>query len=365
MLTCLILKLIPVRRSSFCVPLEHSVATQLICVLFVAFLSMLSCSFSSKAFAEEVINLYSARHYDTDFELYARFTKETGIKVNLIEGGSDALIERILSEGELSPADLLITVDAGRLWRADEAGLFQSAESKVLEMRIPENLRHPLGHWFGLSKRARVIVTRKGSGLESIKNYEELSHPRLVGKVCMRSSSNIYNLSLMASLIDSNGIQMAETWAKGVVRNFARRPQGNDTAQIKAVASGECGVTVANTYYLGRMFGSNDPELKQITENLQIIFPNQNGRGAHVNISGGGVVRHAPNKENAIRFLEYLTEPFAQRLFAEGNNEYPIIGAVTGSVALFGSFSEDSISSSRLGELQADAVRVYDRAGWF
>lgn len=313
--------------------------------------------------ADEV-NVYSARHYDTDFALYERFTEQTGIEVNLIEGGSDALTERILSEGELSPADLLITVDGGRLWRAAEAGVFQPVESAVLEERVPATLQDPDNLWFGLSKRARVIVVNREEGLPVPARYEDLAGEAYRGRVCMRSSSNIYNLSLMASLIESVGAADAEGWARGVVSNFARDPQGNDTAQLRAVASGECGVTIANTYYLGRLMGSDDPADRAVVDALQVVFPNQDDRGTHVNISGAGVVRTAPNREAAIRFLEYLTSEFAQRLFAEGNNEYPVVGETTGPIAALGEFREEQVNASLFGKNQAEAVKVFDRAGW-
>jgi len=319
----------------------------------------------SSAFADEVVNVYSARHYDTDMAMYERFTEETGIKVNLIEGSSDALIERIKSEGQFSPADMLITVDAGRLWRAEKEGIFQPVDSAVLSERIPAHLRHPEGEWFGLSKRARVIAHKKDMALPAgFGAYEALADEAFRGQVCMRSSGNIYNLSLMASLIDAHGVKAAEAWAKGVVANFARTPQSNDTGQLKAVASGECTITIANTYYLGRLMASTKPEDKALMANLEIVFPNQDGRGTHVNISGAGVTKYAPNRENAIRFLEYLTSDFAQRLFAEGNNEYPISGPTTGPVAALGEFKRDDLNVSVLGENQTEAVKVYDRAGW-
>jgi len=319
----------------------------------------------SSAFADEVVNVYSARHYDTDMAMYERFTEETGIKVNLIEGSSDALIERIKSEGQFSPADMLITVDAGRLWRAEKEDIFQPVDSAVLSERIPAHLRHPQGEWFGLSKRARVIAHKKDMALPAgFGTYEALADEAFRGQVCMRSSGNIYNLSLMASLIDAHGAPAAEAWAKGVVANFARTPQSNDTGQLKAVASGECTITIANTYYLGRLMASTKPEDIALMANLEIVFPNQDGRGTHVNISGAGVTKYAPNRENAMRFLEYLTSDFAQRLFAEGNNEYPISGPTTGPVAALGEFKRDDLNVSVLGENQTEAVKVYDRAGW-
>ena len=314
---------------------------------------------------EEEVNVYSARHYDTDLALYERFEATAGIKVNLIEGNSDGLIERIRNEGEFSPADMLITVDAGRLWRAHEQGVFQPVESALLNERIPVHLREPGGHWFGLSKRARVIVYNKKAGLaEGVARYEDLADEGLRGTVCMRSSGNIYNLSLLGSLIEHHGEEAAEAWAKGVVANFHRPPQGNDTAQLRAVAAGECGLSVANTYYIGRLLGSDSADDRAVAEALGVLFPNQADRGAHVNISGAGIARHAPNRDNAVKFLEYLAGDFAQRLFAEGNNEYPVVGAATGPVAELGDFKEDAVNASVFGANQALAVKVFDRAGW-
>ena len=326
--------------------------------------ALIAVVLASVSTANEV-NVYSARHYDTDMTMYDRFTEQTGITVNLIEGGSDALIERILNEGRFSPADLLITVDAGRLWRAEQKGVFRATDSKVLNERVPTHLRHPEGHWFGLSKRARVIVYNKAKGLPGpITRYEDLAGPAAQGLVCMRSSGNIYNLSLLGSIIEANGETGAASWASGVVANFARKPQGNDTAQLRAVASGECGLTVANTYYLGRMLGSADAHVRETAARLGVVFPNQADRGAHVNISGAGVTKHAPNPGNSVRFLEYLTSEFAQRLFAEGNNEYPIVGATSGPIAAMGDFAEDEVNANVFGIRQAEAVRIYDRAGW-
>ncbi len=315
--------------------------------------------------AKPEVNVYSSRHYDTDMALYERFTENTGIAVNLIEGKSDALIERIATEGEFSPADLLITVDAGTLWRAQQAGVLQPTQSTVLAERVPANLRDSSGLWFGLSKRARVIVhndsVAAGPDLDS---YEDLALPAHRGKICMRSSGNIYNLSLLGSLIEHLGEDAAAEWASAVVANFARPPQGNDTAQLKAVAAGECGITIANTYYLGRLLGSQVEADRAMADKLTVVFPNQADRGTHVNISGAGVAQHAPNRDHAIAFLEYLTSDFAQRLFAEGNNEYPVVGETSGPVAQLGAFAEDQLSAETFGANQVNAVKLFDRAGW-
>ena len=338
--------------------------SRLLAAVFACVLTIGSVAQDAAA-STEAVNVYSARHYDTDLALYERFTETTGVKVNLIEGSSDGLIERIVNEGEFSPADMLITVDAGRLWRAAEAGVFQPVESKVLDERVPEYLRDPAGLWFGLSKRARVIVYNKAGGLpEGLSRYEDLAGDTLREQVCMRSSGNIYNLSLLGSLIEHHGEEAALGWATGVVANFKRAPQGNDTAQLRAVAAGECGVSIANSYYIGRLMGSADEADAAVTDAIGVLFPNQDDRGAHVNISGAGVTRHAPNRANAIRFLEYLTGDFAQRLFAEGNNEYPVVGDATGPIAELGSFKEDAVNASVLGANQSLAVKVFDKAGW-
>jgi len=333
--------------------------------MFRRYLSLIALTILTQSALGEEVNVYSARHYDTDMALYENFTKMTGINVNLIEGRSDSLIERIKSEGDFSPADILITVDAGRLWRAEQQGIFQSVESEILNNRIPSHLRDSKGMWFGLSKRARVVVYNEAEGLpEGFSDYEDLANQNLVGRVCMRSSSNIYNLSLMASLIDAIGEEQALTWAKGVVSNFARKPQSNDTGQLRAVASGECGVTIANTYYLGRLMNSDQAKDKEVINKISVLFTNQDGRGTHVNVSGAGITKKAPNRINAIRFLEYLTSDEAQRLFAAGNNEFPIVGEPTGPIANLSVFNEDKLNASRLGVQQTQAVKIYDQAGW-
>jgi iron(III) transport system substrate-binding protein len=316
---------------------------------------------------DEVVNLYSSRHYQTDERLYQGFTEATGIAVNRVDGKGDALMARLESEGQNSPADIFITVDAGNLWRAQQAGLFQPIESAVLAERVPEHLRHPQGYWFGFSTRARVIVYNKDMvDPAEIDSYEDLADPKWKGKVCIRSSDNIYNQSLLASLIEHDGEAAAEAWAKGVVANFARDPQGGDTDQILAVAAGECGLALANTYYYVRLMQSEDAAEKTAVEKTGVIFPNQNGRGTHVNVSGAGVLAHAPHKEAAIKFLEYLASDAAQAYFADGNNEYPVVDGVPGNPALerLGTFKADPVNVSVYGEHQPAAQRVFDRAGW-
>jgi iron(III) transport system substrate-binding protein len=311
------------------------------------------------------VNLYSSRHYDTDLALYEDFTRATGIKVNRIEADADALIERIQSEGEFSPADLIVTVDAGRLWRAEQAGILAPVESAVLTERLPEHLRHPQELWFGLSTRARIIIYDKAKGApEGLTTYADLADPRFRGQICMRSSSNIYNISLLSSVIAHKGAAEAETWARGVVANFARPPEGNDTSNIDAVAAGECRISLVNTYYLARYAG--DPAKQAVFDAVGVIFPDQQGTGTHVNISGAGLVKTAPNRANAIRFLEYLTEEKAQRFFADGNNEYPAARglAVNSAVERLGTFRPDTLNAAEIGRNQAEAVRIFDRTGW-
>lgn len=318
------------------------------------------------ASASATLNIYSARHYDTDLALYDRFTDETGIAINLIEGDSDELIARIEREGAQSPADLLITVDAGRLWRAEEKGLFQPVASEILETRIPEHLRHPDGLWFGLSKRARIVIYNKAQGRpEKLETYADLADPAHKGEICMRSSSNIYNLSLLAAIVEHQGTEEAENWAKGVVANFAREPQGNDTANIQAVAAGECRISLVNTYYVGRLMGSENAEDRAVAEAVGLVFPDQDGNGTHVNIGGAGVLVHAPNRDNAVRFIEFLTSDWAQRAFSEQNHEYAAVPDIEMDTPLNAfAFKEDALNASALGRNQPEAVRIFDRAGW-
>lgn len=333
------------------------------CVLMAAVI--VAAGWSGRAGAEG-INLYSSRHYDTDTELYDRFTDETGIEVNLIEGDADELVERLKAEGANSPADLLITVDAGRLHRAVEAGLLAPVTSEELEERVPDSLQHPDDLWFGLSKRIRGIVYAKDRvDPAEITRYEDLAGPGWEGRVCIRSSSNIYNQSLLASMIESEGAKAAEDWANGIVANMARPPQGGDTDQIRAVAAGECDVAIVNHYYLARLIEGDQTD-REVAEQVGILFPNQDGRGAHANISGAGVLKTAPNPEHAARFLEYLTTPGAQRYFAEGNHEYPVAPDVEPDPVLqgWGDFVTDDVNAASFGKHNAEAVKIMDRAGW-
>lgn len=312
------------------------------------------------------LNLYSARHYQTDEALYSNFTKQTGIKINRIEGKEDELLERIRNEGSNSPADIFLTVDAARLAKAHELGLFAPVSSKILESRIPAHLRTE--DWFSFSTRARVIVYNKATvKAEDVQNYDDLADPKLKGKFCSRSGSHPYNLSLMASVIANQGEAKAEEWAKGMVANFARAPKGGDTDQIKAVAAGECGVAVSNTYYVARLLRSTKPEDVKTMEKIGIVWPNQKTSGTHINVSGGGMLKTAPNKAAAVRFLEYLASDEAQAYFADGNNEWPAVNNVkiaNSALDSLGKFKADKLPVKNLAMYQAKAQIIYDRAGF-
>ncbi|WP_425410961.1 extracellular solute-binding protein [Hyphococcus sp.] len=313
------------------------------------------------------VNVYSGRHYDSDLVLYDQFTEETGIKVNYIEAGGDALIERITQEADASPADIFITADAGILWRADQRDVFRTIDNETLEARVPSQFRHPDGKWFGLSKRARIIIYNKEMGLpDGLVTYADLANPEYRNMICVRSSSNIYNQSLLASRIAHWGAARAEEWAAGVVANFARKPQGNDTSQIEAVAAGICRLGIVNSYYTARFKGVDDPDAAAIGDRFELFFPDQQGAGAHVNISGAGVTRNAPNAENAERLLEFLLREETQGTFASGNNEYPVVEGIDaqGPIAAYDDFKADALPVAALGENQAEAVRIFDRVGW-
>ena len=329
-------------------------------------LYLLFAIFASASFAAEV-NLYSSRHYDSDQKLYGEFTAQTAIKVNVVQAKANALLERLKREGRNSPADLLITVDAGNLGRAQAAGLLQPVASKVLEAAIPASFRESGGHWFGLTMRARVIMYHKDRVKPSeLSTYEALADPRWKGRILIRSSNNIYNQSLVASLLATNGVEANEAWARGVVANMARKPKGGDRDQIRAVGAGEGDIAIANTYYLGRLVASKRPRDRKLTAKIGVFFPNQEGRGAHVNISGAGVTRYARNKANAVRLLEFLVSPEAQKVFAEADYEYPVRSGVAQSaiVDAWGRFKADSLNVGKLSEFNGEAVRLMDRAGW-
>ena len=338
-------------------------------LLHCALASLAGLALCSPALAQEkVLNLYSSRHYNTDEALYANFTKVTGIKINRIEAGEDPLIERLRNEGDKSPADVLITVDAGRLWRAEQLDFFQPLKSAVLETRIPAALHHPNGLWFGFSVRARVIAYDKLKiKAGEITTYEDLANPKWKGKICVRSGSHVYNLSLMGSIMGALGEEKSEAWAKGVATNLARPPKGGDTDQLKAAAAGECDVAVSNTYYFARLLRSDKADERQVAEKLGVVFPNQAGRGTHFNISGGGMLKHAPHKEAAVKFLEYLASDEAQVYFADGNNEWPVVPNVaTNNPALkaMGAFKAETLNIAAIGRNQPNAQKIFDRVGY-
>ena len=313
------------------------------------------------------LTLYTHRHYEADQAIFDQFTKETGITINVVNASADELILKMENEGEQSPADVLITVDAGRLERANEKGLLQPVTSDVLTANIPEHLREGDNHWFGITKRARVIVYDKDRGMpEGLATYEGLADESWAGNVLIRSSGNIYNQSLMASILAHHGEEGALQWAQGVVGKMAREPKGNDRDQMKALIAGEGDVAVVNTYYVGHLINSQDSSEVEVGNRIGIYFPNQDERGAHINISGAGVAAHAPNKDNAIRFIEYLTSVPVQNTFAAANHEYPVNPAAEPSTLLasWGSFKEDQLSLATLGELNRQAVLTFDEVGW-
>jgi iron(III) transport system substrate-binding protein len=337
-------------------------------LIILPLLLMLSLSLSAAGGNEpgEVVNVYSHRHYDADQDLFDRFTEETGIQVNVILASADELIERLRAEGEASPADLLITVDASRLARASSLGLLQPVDSEVLDDNIPGNLRSDERLWFGLTRRARVIAYDRTRTEPDIDSYADLADPAYRDRILIRSSSNIYNISLLSAIIAHEGEAAAENWARGVVGNMARPPQGNDRDQMKAVIAGEGDFAVVNTYYVGLLLNSDDPGEREVGEKIGIIFPDQNGRGTHVNISGAGVTAHAPNRDNAVRLLEFLSGAEAQAVYARENFEFPANPAVEpGELILsWGSFLEDDLDLTLIGENNSAALRIFDEAGW-
>lgn len=332
----------------------------------------LATSMPALSQSSQVLNLYSARHYQTDEALYADFTKQTGIKINRIEADDNALFERLKSEGANSPADVILMVDAARLWRAEIEGLFQPVKSKVLEARIPKNLRSndegSGSQWFGFSTRARMIVFNKATvQAKDVDTYEKLADPVNKGKVCTRSGSHPYMLSLIGAMYERQGEAKTEVWAKGMVANMARSPKGGDTDQIKGVASGECGVALTNSYYLARLIRSTKPEDQAIVAKISWIWPNQATSGTHMNVAGGAVAKNARNKAAAIKFLEYLASDQAQQYFADGNNEWPAVKSVkTNNPALnkWGSFKQETISISAIGKNQIYAQKILDRVSY-
>ena len=314
-----------------------------------------------------VVNVYSHRHYDTDQELFRRFTESTGILVNVQTASADELITRLETEGADTEADILVTVDAGRLQRARARGLLRPVSSAILEANVPLNLRDPEGYWYGLTQRGRVIVYAKDRvSPEDLSTYEDLADPKWRGKILVRSSENIYNQSLLASIIAVSGEAAAERWAEGVVQNMARTPQGSDRDQVRDVAAGVGDLAIVNTYYLGLLFNGEDERDRALQDQVGVFFPNQEDRGAHMNVSGAGVTAHSPNPDNALRLLEFLTDTEAQTGYAEANFEYPVKPGIEWAETLneWGKFRADTLNLSVLGELNVQAVMVFDRAGW-
>ena len=313
------------------------------------------------------INIYSHRHYDSDKILFKKFTDQTGIKINVIKGSADQLIERLISEGGNSPADILFTVDAGRLHRAKVAGILQPIESKILSENIPPSMRDEDDYWFGLTVRARVLVYSKERVTpDQLSTYEDLANRKWRGKIAVRSSSNIYNQSLMASIIASNGSRKALTWAKSIRKNMARAPRGSDRDQARAVAAGLADVAIMNTYYLGILANSPDAKDREVFKKVSVFFPNQNDRGTHINISGAGITKSSKNKKDAIKFLEFLSDSDSQKTFGSVNYEYPIKIEANQSELLnsWGPFKYDKLNLSVLGANNAEAVKLFDKAGW-
>ncbi|ABO50058.1 extracellular solute-binding protein, family 1 [Desulforamulus reducens MI-1] len=344
-------------------------------LVITAMLVLSGCSASNNNTASKetdnkengVINLYTDRHYDTDQALFDLFTKETGIKVNVVKAESDELIERLAREGKDTKADLLITADAGRLYRAKEKELLQTTSSETLFKNVPENLRDKDNQWFGLTKRARVIVYAKDRvDPAQLSTYEDLTDAKWKGKVLVRSANNIYNQSLLASFIALNGEDQAKAWAKDLVANMAREPKGNDRDQAKAVVAGEGDVAIMNTYYVGKMLHSSDPEEVKVANKVAVFFPNQNTTGTHINVSGVGLTKYAKNKDNAIKLMEFLSSEKAQKQFAEANFEYPVNPNVEPSELLksWGDFKAQDINLSLLGENNQKAVRIFNEVGW-
>ena len=350
--------------------MKHILNSLLIVLVFV------SCkdntkeeSFSNPEPKQEVVNVYTHRHYPADQDLFAQFEKETGIKVNVVNAKADELIQKMTLEGKNSPADVLITVDAGRLVRASEKGLLQGINSTILSSTVPDHLRAPDNSWFGLTKRARVVVYAKDRVQpEQLSTYEALTSDDWTKKILIRSSGNIYNQSLLASIIANLGEDKATEWAKGMVNNMARAPKGNDRDQIKAVVAGEGDIAIVNTYYIGKLLNSAKDDEVKAGNGVAVYFPNQgeNQRGTHINVSGAGVAKYAPNQSNAVKFLEFLVSDKAQSVFATANYEYPVNENVEPSELLksWGEFKEDKLSLQKLGEKNKSAVLIFDKVGW-
>ena len=330
-------------------------------------LALSIAALAAPVFANGELNLYSSRHYDTDERLYSDFTEATGITINRIEGNADELITRMQAEGANSPADILLTVDTSRLERAKDAGVLQSIESAVLEDRIPSYLQDEDNQWFGFSQRARIIFYDKTDVANPPKSYVDLADPAYEGLVCHRSSTNVYSQTLLATVIANHGEEAAKSWAQGVVNNFARDPQGGDTDQLRGLVSGECDISISNTYYFARAIRKEVDGLPaDARANIGWVFPAQDAEGAHMNLSGGGVAANAPNRENAIAFLEYLASDQAQQYFSAGNDEYPAVPGVgiSPSVAALGMFKPDDLDATTIANNVPAAQAIFNEVGW-
>ena len=333
----------------------------------VAALFMAAAAGMSLIAAAEDVNVYSARQESLIKPLLDRFTQESGIRVHLVTGKADALLKRLEAEGMNSPADVFITTDVGRLHRAKTAGVLQPVDSKLLQQVVPASYRDPEGYWYGLSLRARPIMYAKGRvDPRELSTYEDLANAKWKGRICIRSSNNIYNQSLVASLMVADGAAATQAWLTGLVANLARPPAGGDRDQIKAAAAGQCDIAVANTYYLGGMLASTNAAERQAANKVAVYWPNQQGRGTHVNVSGAGVTKAAKHRAQAVRLLEFLTGEAAQKWYAEVNQEYPIRPGVpwSATVLAWGTFKADAVNLDKLGELNAEAVKLMDTAGW-
>lgn len=334
--------------------------------LSLSIAAALTAGLVTSAAAEGELNLYSSRHYDVDERLFSDFEEATGIRINRIEGKSDELLARMEAEGANTPADVLITVDTSRLSRAKDLGLLQSIDSAVLENRVPSYLQDADNQWFGFSQRARIIFYDKNDVAEPPKTYADLADPKYKGQVCIRSSSSVYMQTLLAAIIEHEGEAAAQDWAKGVVANFARDPQGGDTDQLRGIVSGECDITLSNTYYYARAVRKTVKGVSDDIDMIGWVFPNQNSTGAHMNLSGGGVIATAKNKDNAVKFLEYLASDQAQQYFSAGNDEYPAVPGVglSPSVASLGLFKPDSVDLSKVAQNLPAAQKAFNEAGW-
>ena len=335
-------------------------------VKLTALAALIATGIAADAQASDELNLYSSRHYDTDERLYSDFTDQTGITINRIEGKADELIARMRAEGANSPADILLTVDTSRLERAKNAGVLQATDSDVLEDRIPSNLQDSDNQWFGFSQRARIIFYDKNDVSNPPMTYLDLADPAYKGMVCHRSSSNVYSQTLLSAVIENHGEEAATAWAQGFVDNFARDPQGGDTDQLRGLVSGECEISISNTYYFARAIRR---DVKGVTADIDMIgwvFPSQDAEGAHMNLSGAGIAAHAPNKDNAVKFLEYLASEQAQIYFSAGNDEFPAVAGVplSPSVAKLGEFKADAVDLSAVAKNVPTAQKIFDTVGW-